>query len=84
MSAPHHLIIPDRPVAPRYSPTALVGNIPQAKRAAHIKKYKLRQFNKYGDKLEEHRRKIRGFKGRSEVAMAKPRINGKYVKKEVY
>ena len=41
---------------------------------------------KYGDarKLEEHKKSIRGFKGRSEVAIAKPRINGKYVKKEVY
>jgi len=48
-------------------------------------KYKSLQFKRCGSVLlDEHKRTIRGFKGRSEVAISKPRINGKYVKKEVY
>ena len=68
----------------RYSENAIIGKLSLEKRAYRIKKYKQWQIKRWGNKLDEHRRSIRGFKGRSEVAIAKPRINGKYVKKEVY
>ena len=68
----------------RYSENATIGKMALEKRAYRIKKYKQWQIKRWGNKLDEHRRAIRGFKGRSDVAIAKPRINGKYVKKEVY
>ena len=67
-----------------YDPLGLVGKVTQLDRSKRILKYKSTLYKKWGSNLESHKRAIRGFKGRSEVAIAKPRINGKYVKKEVY
>ena len=70
--------------AANHSQTTYIGKLTLDQRSARIKKYKMWQVKRWGTKLDDHKRAIRGFKGRSEVALAKPRINGKYVKKEIY